>query len=106
MVTRNLWKILPQPTRILKLHINDGWNDRILSINGWAYHADLSTATTAWTGAPTPIKAGAKWRLMRADMGKKPSEGAIAAVRDARRDYDEAAKQYAVKRALVVVEPN
>ena len=88
------------------MHIDDGYNGRILQYNGWAYHADLSSATTAWTGAPTPIKAGAAWRLMRADLGQNASEGAIATVRDARRAYDEAAKQYATKRALVLLESN
>ncbi|MCH7553956.1 MAG: hypothetical protein IIC82_08170 [Chloroflexi bacterium] len=106
MLTQNLWRIEHTDTRQLRLHINDGYNGRILQYNGWSSHADLSSATTAWTGAPTPIKAGAKWRLMRADMGKNPSEGATSAVRDAKRDYDEAAKQYATKRSLVLVEAN
>ena len=56
------WDILKESTRKLRLPATTP-TDRILTIRGWAYHADLASVATIWTGESETLVALAAARL-------------------------------------------
>lgn len=66
------WRINPESTRKLVLNTNDVLRSSILSIRGFANHADLTAATTAWTGNPEALLARAQYYLYQMKMADDP----------------------------------